>query len=51
MGCESSKQARDIENKRKNTLVVKPRAAIQVDKGIKLGDEKGTILIFIFGEY
>lgn len=51
MGCESSKQVQreSLGNNRRNTLVVKPKAAIQVDEGVKLGDEKGTILIFIFG--
>jgi len=51
MGCESSKTAQSdsFSNQRRNTLIVKPRAAIQVDEGVKLGDEKGTILIFIFG--
>jgi len=49
MGCESSKTAHENLSQRRNTLVVKPKAAIQVDDGVKLADEKGTILIFIFG--
>lgn len=53
MGCESSKTAQtdSFSSQRRNTLIVKPRAAIQVDEGVKLGDEKGTILIFIFGKF
>ena len=51
MGCESSKTAYENLSQRRNTLVVKPKAAIKVDDGVKLADEKGTILIFIFGKF
>ena len=52
MGCESSKTANEsLSHQRRNTLIVKPKAAIQVDEGVKLRDEKGTILIFIFGKF
>lgn len=53
MGCESSKTSKsdDIANQRRNTVYVKQKAAIQVDAGVKLANEKGTILIFIFGKF
>jgi len=55
MGCDSSKLSNgdrksSINNGgRRNTLVVKPKAQIQASEGIQHRDEKGTILIFIFG--
>ena len=54
MGCDSSKLSNgdrkgSINNGRRNTLVVKPKAQIQASEGIQHRDEKGTVLIFIFG--
>ena len=54
MGCSASQSLDDItsiEVKRKNTIVIKPRASIYVGKGIAQNIGKGASrIVFIFGK-
>ena len=54
MGCSASQTVDDIspdEVKRKNTVVVKPKASISVGQGIGQNiDNDALRIVFIFGE-
>ena len=49
MGCQPSKCATDVELKRGNTIVAKPKASITVGQGIGHHHGTETRVVFIFG--